>query len=159
MGFGQAVSTCLGKYITFSGRARRPEYWWFVLFTFVAGVVATVLDVILGTGTFDGGMVQSLVSISLLLPTLGVTWRRMHDVGRPGYHALLPMAVMFVVAAVLVTALDGRRMGPGSLSSVANPAFWVFALATLGAFALVVKWLASPGQPGPNRFGPEPQPA
>ena len=47
MSFGQAVSTCLSKYVTGDGRARRSEYWWFYLFALIAYVVAGVLDGVL----------------------------------------------------------------------------------------------------------------
>src|SRR5206468_1804872 len=46
MGFGEAVATCFSKYVTFSGRARRPEYWYWVLFGVGVGIVATILDAI-----------------------------------------------------------------------------------------------------------------
>ena len=44
MSFTDAIRTCLRKYVTFSGRASRPEYWWFILFLFLGGMVASVLD-------------------------------------------------------------------------------------------------------------------
>ena len=51
MSFADAVRTCLSKYVGFSGRARRSEYWWFVLFTFLVNLVASIIDAVLGTST------------------------------------------------------------------------------------------------------------
>ncbi len=85
MGFTTAVRTCFQKYATFSGRAPRPEYWWWVLFQVVVSVVVMAL-----TGAPTGGnTIQGLVSLALLLPSLAVGARRLHDMGRSGWWLLL----------------------------------------------------------------------
>ncbi|MDO9404685.1 MAG: DUF805 domain-containing protein [Polaromonas sp.] len=88
MNFGQAVSVCLSKYATFSGRAARPEFWWFFLFQVLVSIVASFL----------GDMVSALVSLALLLPALAVGARRLHDIGRTGWWQL----IMFTVIGLLV---------------------------------------------------------
>ena len=79
MNFGQAISTCLSNYANFSGRASRPEFWWFVLFQVivltVAGMVSETMYIVAALG--------------LLLPMLSVGTRRLHDVGRSGWWQLL----------------------------------------------------------------------
>ena len=91
MDFPTAVRTCLSKYVDFTGRARRSEYWWFVLFGFLVGIVTSILDGILGTGYDDttGGVVNSLGNLALLLPSLAVGVRRLHDIGKSGWWLLL----------------------------------------------------------------------
>ena len=91
MDFMTAVRTCLSKYVDFSGRARRSEYWYFVLFTFLVNIVTTIVDAILGTDFDDssGGLISSLVSLALLLPSLAVGVRRLHDTDRSGWWILL----------------------------------------------------------------------
>lgn len=79
MDFTQAVKTCFQKYATFSGRASRPEFWWFVLFTVIASIVASML----------GEVVNGLVSLALLLPSIAVGARRLHDIGKTGWLQLL----------------------------------------------------------------------
>ncbi len=79
MNFGQAISTCLSRYATFSGRASRPEFWWFFLFQILASVAASML----------GDTVAALVSLALLLPALAVGVRRLHDIGKSGWWQLL----------------------------------------------------------------------
>jgi uncharacterized membrane protein YhaH (DUF805 family) len=91
MDFMTAVRTCLSKYVDFSGRARRSEYWYFALFTFLVNIVTTIVDTILGTDFDDtsGGLVSSLVSLALLLPSLAVGVRRLHDTDRSGWWILI----------------------------------------------------------------------
>jgi len=79
MNFGQAISTCLSKYATFSGRASRPEFWWFFLFQILLSIVASLF----------GDIISGLVSLALLLPALAVGARRLHDIGKSGWWQLL----------------------------------------------------------------------
>ncbi|MGV8803764.1 MAG: DUF805 domain-containing protein [Polaromonas sp.] len=79
MNFGQAISTCLSHYATFSGRASRPEFWWFTLFQILALAVAGMVSETL----------YGLAALGLLLPMLAVGTRRLHDVGRSGWWQLL----------------------------------------------------------------------
>ena len=79
MNFTQAVTTCLTKYVTFSGRASRPEFWWFFLFQLVVSLVLSMVS-----ETLSG-----LAALLLLLPSLAVGARRLHDIGRTGWWQLL----------------------------------------------------------------------
>lgn len=88
MGFSEAVRRCFAKYTAFQGRARRSEYWFFVLFGVLAGIVASVLDSILFPGV-EEGVISLITSLALLLPTLAVGARRLHDTGRSGWWLLL----------------------------------------------------------------------
>ena len=105
MTFTESVRSALTKYATFSGRACRSEYWWYVLFVFLVDAVSILLDQILGTaGEFDGslfgerGIVELLASIALFLPGLGVLIRRLHDAGWSGWWLLtfVPPFLFFV---------------------------------------------------------------
>jgi uncharacterized membrane protein YhaH (DUF805 family) len=79
MEFGQAISTCLSKYASFSGRATRPEFWWFFLFQVLASLAASLI----------GDWLNGLVVLVLLLPGLAVGTRRLHDIGKTGWWQLL----------------------------------------------------------------------
>ena len=68
-----------------SGRAGRPEYWWFALFYVLCTIVATVIDGVI----LRSSVLSSLVGLALLLPTFGVTVRRLHDIGRSGWWILI----------------------------------------------------------------------
>jgi uncharacterized membrane protein YhaH (DUF805 family) len=81
MDFVTAVKTCLAqKYAEFNGRASRPEFWWFALFSFVVQMIARML-----LGVSLGG----LVALALLVPSLAVGSRRLHDIGKSGWFQLL----------------------------------------------------------------------
>ena len=79
--FIAAVKTCFQKYVDFSGRAARPEFWWFFLFQILALVVTSML----------GDLAYSIAALLLLLPALAVGARRLHDVGRSGWWQLLTL--------------------------------------------------------------------
>lgn len=79
MNFGQSVSTCLSKYATFGGRASRSEFWWFFLFQILVILVLTALSQTLGYAA----------NLLLILPSLAVGARRLHDIGRTGWWQLL----------------------------------------------------------------------
>ena len=79
MDFVQAIKSCLGQYATFSGRAKRSEFWWFFLFQVLVMVAAIML----------GDVINGIASLALLLPALAVGARRLHDIGRTGWWQLL----------------------------------------------------------------------
>ena len=79
MEFGQAISTCLSKYANFSGRATRPEFWWFFLFQVLASLAASLI----------GDWLNGVVALALLLPGLAVGARRLHDIGKTGWWQLI----------------------------------------------------------------------
>jgi len=83
---GNAISTCLSKYATFSGRASRSEYWFFVLFTLLVGLVAGVISGITGSDVLGYA-----IQIAFWLPGLAVSIRRMHDVDKSGWFILVPI--------------------------------------------------------------------
>ena len=86
MDFRQAVQSCLTKYVTFSGRAQRSEFWFFVLFTFIAGLGASFLDkTFFGVSVEDAQPIGSILSLALLLPSLSATVGRLHDVDKSGW--------------------------------------------------------------------------
>ena len=87
MNFQEAVRTCLSKYTQFSGRARRPEYWWFVLFSWLGALVTGLVDrVLFGP---DVGIFGVIWGLALLLPAIAVGVRRLHDLGKTGWWLLI----------------------------------------------------------------------
>ena len=78
---------CMKKYVDFSGRARRTEYWMFNLFNIIFGVTAFILDNLLGTASdsLGYGVLYGLYSLVIILPSLAVSVRRLHDVGKSGW--------------------------------------------------------------------------
>ncbi|MBO7747620.1 DUF805 domain-containing protein [Paenibacillus sp. MWE-103] len=95
----------LQNYVGFTGRARRKEYWMFVLFNILVSIALAVVDGLLGSGRLLSG----LYSLAVLLPTLAVTVRRLHDTGRSGWWYFI-ILIPFVGAIVLLVfvCLDGE---------------------------------------------------
>ena len=92
-----AVKTVLSKYATFSGRARRSELWYFLLFTFIVSFVASIIDIVLLKGT---PVLASVVTLAFLLPSIAVSIRRLHDLNKSGWWylvALIPLAGLILL--------------------------------------------------------------
>lgn len=101
MTFAGAITTVLTKYAEFSGRARRPEFWWFVLFTTLVSSALGTLNLATPDGVISiGSSLAGLWSIAVLLPTLAVSVRRLRDAGRQWtelFWILLPIAGLIVL--------------------------------------------------------------
>lgn len=129
MDFMTSIKTCFSKYVTFSGRAQRSEFWWFVLFTFLVSIALSVVDsVLFGTTTTtatsfesstDTPILSVLFSLAILLPSISVAVRRLHDLDRTGWW------------------------------------YWLFLVPIIG-FIILIVWFASKGTAGDNRYGPDP---
>ena len=85
MNFTQAVQSVFSNYANFNGRARRSEYWYFVLFQMIVSFVLNSLA--RNSGLF--GALSTLYSLAVLIPSLAVAIRRLHDTGRPGWKLLI----------------------------------------------------------------------
>ncbi|MBA1347154.1 MULTISPECIES: DUF805 domain-containing protein [Rhizobium] len=136
MGFTEAVRTVLKqKYATFSGRASRSEYWWFVLFYLLALFALIIPAFILAFATSGGGapspvhytvVIWMLFTLAIFLPLTSLQVRRFHDRNISGWWYLALFIGSFVPYVVLVTA----------------------------PVTIVISVL--PGTEGPNKFGADP---
>lgn len=100
----------LSQYADFNGRARRTEYWMFTLFSVIISVVLAILDAVLGTSAGGFGLLGVLYSLAVLLPSLAVGARRLHDTGRSAWWLLMGL-IPLIGAIVLIVffVLDGDR--------------------------------------------------
>lgn len=135
MGFGEAIKSCFGKYASFTGRARRSEFWWFFLFWWLGTVIINLIDnaaglvLNLGTDTIETssgvitftsgglGILSTIWGLVLLLPFLSVTVRRLHDTDRSGWWwwiQLIPCVgfIVILVFMLLDSAPGDNRFGP-----------------------------------------------
>ena len=99
MTFQQAVQACFAKYVTFSSRAARSEFWYWQLFLTLAGLIVAILDTSFGLHSKPLGLIYYLVT---LLPTLAVGARRLHDTGRSGWWLLLGLVPLIGWIVLLV---------------------------------------------------------
>src|SRR5690606_16908997 len=88
MGFMDAIASAFRKYVDFSGRASRSEYWYWALFVFVASACLSALDAAVFPGT-GWNPLSTVFSLAVLLPYLAVAVRRLHDVNRSGFWIFL----------------------------------------------------------------------
>ena len=106
---------CWKKYAEFSGRARRQEFWMFFLFNFLACVAIGIVDGILGTSGALGG----LYSLAVLIPSLAVGARRLHDTDRSGWWQLI--ALIPLIGAIILLVFFCLDSKPGENRFGANP--------------------------------------
>ena len=110
MNFGIAIKTCFSKYAVFSGRASRSEFWWFVLFGLIGGVVTAVIDVmILGYSAEAYGPINIIFTVITFLPYLAVGARRLHDINRSGWWQLITLTVIGIILLIIWWATVGEN--------------------------------------------------
>jgi uncharacterized membrane protein YhaH (DUF805 family) len=150
----------LRRYAEFSGRSRRKEFWMYTLGVVILYVVMVVLLLVIGgsallsMGSNPAGLAGAVMSLgafgviflvvwlALLIPSIAVTIRRLHDTDRSGWWlgALFGLAILMNVAARLNGAL-----------------YTILALAYLALAIVLLVFYCLPGTTGPNRFGEDPK--
>lgn len=153
------------KYCSFTGRARRAEFWGFVLFSFIGSVLVNVLSYMIFGGVdlsadypeaslqarlaaLQGTQaLQGVYTLIMLLPGLGVAVRRLHDTGRSGLWITLPLVSFAVFISSIFFVIFGLLV-------------WLFAISS---FVLSISWIVLlvffciDSQPGHNQYGPNPK--
>ena len=119
-------------YADFKGRAPRTEFWRYILVYLVISILLDILGI---------RLLSTVVGLALLVPTLAITVRRLHDVGKSGWLVLIPIVPAFLTLSLFYLSW---------LLGV------VFALATVLCSAYLIYLYVLPGMVGPNQFGPDP---
>ena len=112
LSFNEAVGTCFRKYFDFSGRARGSEYWYFFLFSFILGIVVTILDInLFGNNWEDYGPLYIITTLGLFITSISVATRRLHDSGKSGWWQLLYFTIIgiFLVLYWLIRKGDTNK--------------------------------------------------
>lgn len=135
MSFGQAISSGFKKYAVFRGRASRSEFWYWVLFYIIVGIIVSILDNLFGfqintvtdletgesvTAVYNPGWLSSIWSLVVLLPTIAVSVRRLHDVNKSGWW------------------------------------WWLGIICCIGPLILIFAFYIKQGDAGDNNYGPPP---
>jgi uncharacterized membrane protein YhaH (DUF805 family) len=126
MSLPDAVRTCFSKYATFEGRAKRSEFWWWIVFQLIVvavpmliGALFVALSVSPDGGSANGAMlaigtifyvIGGIVSLALLVPTYAVGCRRLHDRGQSGWLQLLVLVPCGNIALIVLWALEGSAV-------------------------------------------------
>ena len=153
----------LQKYADFSGRAPRAEYWWFVLGIVIVGIILSIavavfarwvgFDRDLGIGKMVFGIygpITVLFWVALIVPSIAVGVRRLHDTNRSGWWILLPV-VPYAIG--IITA--GPAIMAGGLGAGVGIAMLFMMIGLVWAIVLLVFYCLA-GTPGDNRYGPNP---
>ncbi|WP_159567754.1 DUF805 domain-containing protein [Budvicia diplopodorum] len=110
----------LEKYADFSGRARRQEYWMFTLFNIIAvvalSVIGSILDAVFGSDGVFAMIIVGIYYLGIIVPSLAVSVRRLHDTDRSGWWLLLALVPFGGLVIFVFTVLEGtngpNRFGP-----------------------------------------------
>jgi uncharacterized membrane protein YhaH (DUF805 family) len=105
MQFQEAIQSGFRNYVNFSGRAPRSEYWYWALFVLLVNIAAQLVDALI----LGNGFLELIVSLALLLPSLTVAARRLHDLNQSGWWLLI---YVFVWGSFFWRGTDGpNRFG------------------------------------------------
>ena len=164
MNFGEAIKSVFSKYATFSGRARRSEFWYFFLFNFLVSFVLGLIPFL--------SVVSGLWALAVLIPNLAVAVRRLHDIGKSGWtylYFLIPSFIFigymfyFIINFAFPYINAGYNVDADFITDLlANNSK---SLAIIGALMLIsfvvgiifLVWMAKDSEPGENQWGPNPK--
>jgi len=145
------VDTLTNHYMDFEGRISRAHYWYYILVYVIVAIGVSIVASILGLH-----ILSSLFGLALFLPTLGMTARRLHDVGKPTSWVLV-LAVPFLLELLLGFLTLASIMFFPLFMFFAGIA-WLVSLLALVAAIVIIYFCAQPGVAGPNEYGPAPAP-
>ncbi|CAN5185409.1 DUF805 domain-containing protein [soil metagenome] len=100
MTFQQAISAGFSKYATFEGRSTRSEYWYFVLFLFIVGILTSIADEMLFSSS-EYGPIGTIFNLATFIPAIAAATRRLHDTGRSGWWQLLYFTIIGAIVVIV----------------------------------------------------------
>ncbi len=107
MTFIEAVKSAFRNYAGFTGRARRSELWWFILFYFLVSIVVGFIDAALRSP-----ILGYLVSVAFLLPILAIEIRRLHDIEKSGWWVFIGLIPIVGTILLIVWWCQDGTTGP-----------------------------------------------
>lgn len=156
----EAVKSVLTKYVGFSGRARRSEYWYWTLATILVTIAVALFESALGIRYDDSGPISTVLGLAIFLPGLAVTFRRLHDTGRSGWWVGGFYLAIIVFVFVAVTMAFGVGTDVGNASSMLAGFGVLTLLFFLGLFIYAIVlliFMCQDSHTGPNKYGPNPK--
>lgn len=117
--FGKAITLYFKNYVNFKGRASKSEYWWVILFNMIINALLYIISYNL---PILGDALSSLTTAAFLIPSISLSIRRLHDVGKKGtycFMGLIPIAGPVIMVIAYLKDSDGNNQwGPGPMVSV-----------------------------------------
>ena len=114
MSFIDAIKSCLSQYVNFNGRARRSEYWWYELAYLICSIIINTIAKITGIG-----LLATIFNLALLVPSLAVCVRRLHDIGKRWPWLLI--AFIPIIGEIWLIVLYCKDSVPGDNEFGPNP--------------------------------------
>lgn len=127
MNFVDAITSCFLKYIVFSGRASRSEYWYFFLLNLILAIITALIDHLLlmphDADPSQAGPLGALVTLALIIPGLAVASRRLHDIDKSFWWVLLAFIPLVGIIVLIIWycrrgTIGDNRFGPDPLGGV-----------------------------------------
>ena len=111
MDIQSSIKTCFNKYATFSGRASRSEYWFFILFGVLGGIVTLIIDVMILDYSIESEYtpINLIFSLILIIPSIAVACRRLHDVNKSGWWQLIWLTIIGGILLFIWYVKEGEK--------------------------------------------------
>jgi len=168
VGPAQAITACFKKYATFSGRASRAEFWWFfgllvdvcLLFAAVGYLLDLQPVTASGAVNFTVMIVPMAIMLVLAIPFFAVSWRRLHDIGWPGWGLLIWAGLTVFFMRILLVVMSDLSACDGGGAHCFGSVAWGFGYTPF--ITIAVLWIGyfiamtRPSSPDTNKFGPNP---
>ena len=127
----KAISLGFRNYLNFSGRSSRAEYWWWMLFYSLIFIIPVI---------------GQLINIVLIIPSISLTSRRLHDIGKTGWWQLWIILVYLLLFLLFIVLIVG------------GPPVWLICFILFLILTICwIRWMCLKGNSGPNKYGPDPR--
>ena len=163
MSFGEAIKACFQKYATFSGRARRSEYWYFYLFYFLVSFGLSFLSILTPFARY----MSLFLGLAFFIPNLAVCVRRFHDIGKSGWNYLIILIpelllncyLLYLISYVIKESKLNNGVVKNFLDGGSPSLNFLYALGAINLAVIILWliWMTEDSQPGENKWGPNPK--
>jgi len=163
----------LKRYADFSGRSRRMEFWMWQLFQLIVYIGVVIISMLLGGGAMMGGdptammaagggiviimMIYMLYCLAVIVPSIAVAVRRLHDTDRSGWWILAPLGPYLLAFVLAMGAATSAGPNAGAAMGVIGIIALVCMLAALVLAIVLLVFYFLEGTKGPNQYGPDPK--
>ena len=135
-------------YSDFQGRVARRDFWTYIVVYVALAILVAIVQGLIGFALL------ALLQLGLLLPTAGITARRLQDTGKNG--SLVWLLMIPILISTMVTFVATMAFGGGVFLLVFLPLLWLLSLISIFAAIFLIYLCVQPGTTGPNAYGPQP---
>lgn len=157
MNFTQAIKSVFSNYANFSGRARRSEYWYFVLFSAIINLALIPVSIL---ASEVGQIITTLIGLAILVPSLAVLVRRLHDVGKSGWYYfgfLIIYIILLIICCITAFVFSDLRSESSAFGIVGVIPMILLFFGVIGYSFYLLYLMCNDSQIGENRWGANPK--